>query len=87
MARELIINYHSLFTRLAIHPLQSVTIAVSDAEGERERSEYDLGDPDRNHIDSYETPRHQMDLRTRRVRKAGYREVISRIGTEGKGIT
>ena len=27
-----------------------------------------------------------MGLRTRRVRKAGYREVISRIGTEGRAF-
>ena len=41
MSRETIINYLSLIARL-----QSVTIVVSDAEGEREGLEHDLEDSD-----------------------------------------
>ena len=37
IVQELIINYHSL-----IHRLKSITIVVSDAEGEREGSEHVL---------------------------------------------
>ena len=78
MSRESIINYHSLIARL-----QSVTIVVSDAEGEREGSEHDLEDPDWDQIDSYEAPRHQMDLRTRRMGKGGYREVVPEVEDMG----
>ena len=71
MVQELIINYYSLITRL-----QSITIVVSDAEGERERSEHVLEGSDWDYIDNYETPRHRMGLRTRRVVQGGYREVV-----------
>ena len=66
-----ITDYHSLTTQL-----QSVTIIISDAEGEREESEHDLGDTDWDCVDSHETPRHQMGLRTRRVGRGGYKEVV-----------
>ena len=71
MVQELVINYHSLIPRL-----QSITIVVSDVEGEREGSEHVLEDSDWDCIDNYETPSHRMDLRTRRVVQGGYREVV-----------
>ena len=61
---------------LAILRLQSITIVVSDAEGEREGSEHVLEDSDWDCIDNNETPRHRMGLRTRRVMQGGYREVV-----------
>ena len=74
-------HYHSLIARL-----QSVTIVVSDAEGEREGSEHDLEDSDWDQIDSYEAPRHQMGLR--RWGRGGTGRLFrkSRIWAEGKGI-
>ena len=80
--RELIINYHSPIARL-----QSVTIIVSDAEGEREGSEKYLEGSGWDRIDNYEIPRNQMGLR-RRVVKGGTGRLfrISRIRTEGKGV-
>ena len=60
MVWEPITNYHSLIAQL-----QSVTIVVSDAQREREGSEQDLENSDWDHIDNYETARHQMGLRTR----------------------
>ena len=66
-----ITDYHSLTTQL-----QSLTIVISDAEGEREGSEHDLGDTDWDYVDSHETPRHQTGLRTRRVGRGGYKEVV-----------
>ena len=71
MVQELVINYHSLILRL-----QSTTIVVSDAEGEREGSEHVLEDSDWDLVDNNETPRHRMGLRTRRVMQGGYREVV-----------
>ena len=68
MVQELIINYHSPIPRL-----QSITIVVSDAEGEREGSEHVLKDLDWDYIDNYETHRHRMGLRTPRVLQGGYR--------------
>ena len=58
IVQELVINYHSLSLRL-----QSITTIVSDAEGEREGSEYVLEDSDWDCIDNNETPRHRMGLR------------------------
>ena len=78
MSRETIINYHSLIAQL-----RSVTIVVSDTEGEREGSEHDLEDSDWDQINSYEAPRHQMGLRTRRMGKGGYREVILEVEDMG----
>ena len=78
MSRETIINYHSLIARM-----QSVTIVVSDAEGEMEGSEHDLEDSDWDKIDSYEAPKHQMSLRTRRMGKGGYREVVPEVEDMG----
>ena len=60
---------------MLIAGLQSVTIVVSNAEGEREGSEHDLEDSDWDHINN-ETSRHQMGLRTRRMWRGGYREVV-----------
>ena len=71
VVQELIINYHSLILRL-----QSITIVVSDAEGEREGSGHVLEGSDWDYIHNYETPRHRMGLRTRRVVQGGYREVV-----------
>ena len=83
MVQELVINYHSPIPRL-----ESITIVVSDAEGEREGSEHVLEDSDWDYIDNYETPRHRMGLRTRRVVQGGTGRLfrISRIRTEGKGV-
>ena len=60
MVQELIINYHSLILRL-----QSITIVVSDAEGERERLEHVLEDSDWDYIDNNETPRHRGSQNTK----------------------
>ena len=56
--------------------LQSFTIVVSDAEGEREGSEHVIEDSDWDYIDNYKTPRHRMGLRTRWIVQEGYREVV-----------
>ena len=70
---------------LRINYMHSVTIAVSDAEGEREGPENDLEVSDWGHIDNYETPRHQMRLRTRRMGEGGYREVVPKLEDWGSG--
>ena len=54
MVQELNINYDSLILRL-----QSITIVVSDAEGEREGSEHVLEDSDWDFIDNNETHRYR----------------------------
>ena len=71
MVQELVINYHSPIPRL-----ESITIVVSDAEGEREGSGHALKGSDWDYIHNYETPRHRMGLRTRRVVQGEYREVV-----------
>ena len=64
-----------------------MTIVVSDAEDGREWSEHDLGDSYLDCIDSHETPRHQMGLRTSRCEGGGTGRLfrISRVSTEEKG--
>ena len=74
MAQKSIIIY-----RLLIPWLQPVTIVVSDAKGEMEGSKHGREDSEWDHIDNYETPGHQVGLRTRRMGRGGYREVVSEL--------
>ena len=71
MVQGLIINYHSPIPPAAVH-----YHVVSDAEGEKEGSGHVLEGSDWDYIHNYETPRHRMGLRTRRVVQGGYREVV-----------